>query len=173
MYITYKKKKQVNKETFINDFEIVLILHNTQYPKNVAEIFQLAKSFRVKEIFITGNSAHPPFGTDLSKASQSEEKKVHWSNHPDVFELISDLKKKKYRLISLDYSEESKSAFTKSLNQNKLAIIIGNESTGLSRDLISKLDETFYIPSNLNSGVLSTNLSTAILLSMIFINNKK
>ena len=173
MYITYKKKKQVNKDTFIQDLEIILILHNTLYARNVAEIFQLAKSYRIKEIIITGDSANPPFGKDLSKASQSEEKKVTWSIQPDILKVITDLKRKKFKLISIDYAEESKSLFDSSFNDAKIALIIGNESTGLSREIISKLNNTYYIPNNLNSGVLSTNLSTAIALSMIIFKNKK
>lgn len=172
MYISYLKKKQVNKDSFIKELEVTLILHNTQYAKTVAEIFQLAKAFRVKEIIITGDSVKPPFGKDLSKASQGEEKHVKWSTSEDVMMTIQTLKKQGYKIFSLDYAEESKSIYNTEVKGQKLAFVIGNESTGLSREVISKIDNTYYIPNYLNSGVLSTNLAVSIILSMIFFKKK-
>lgn len=172
MYVTYRKKKQINKDSFNPNLELTLILYNTQYARNVAEIFQIAKAFRIKECIICGDSAKPPFGKDLSKASQSEEFHVNWSESNDIFKTLEDLKRKSFKLIAIDSGDESKSIFDTNIPYKKIALLIGNESTGLSREIVAKLDNTFYIPNYLNSGMLSSNLATAIMLSMIFIKTK-
>jgi len=172
MYVPYLVKKDLNKKSF-NDIEIIIITNNIQYPKNMAEIFQLAKIFRIKKIYISGLGVKPPFGKDLQKASQSAELKVEWTYEVNLQRLIKNIKSEGYKLIGFEYKEINNSVYNFSFNTNKIAIFLGNDYTGLSKELSQLLDYKLTIPNNLDSGYPSINLSLAILLTSIIINSNK
>ena len=52
--------------------DVVLILENIEYARNVASIFRTADATGVKKIYLTSSSAKPPFGKDLEKISSSQ-----------------------------------------------------------------------------------------------------
>jgi len=55
--------------------EIILVLENIQYAKNVANLFRTAESAGVSKVILSGISKQPPFGNDLVKVSRNAEKK--------------------------------------------------------------------------------------------------
>lgn len=74
-------------------FEIVLVLENIQYAKNVANIFRTAEAAGVKKIILTGISKRPPFGKDLKKVSRGTENNIDYDAKDKTLDVIPDLKK--------------------------------------------------------------------------------
>ena len=70
------KKYFKNQEKRSHD--IILILENIQYAKNVANIFRTAESAGVSKIFLTGISQRPPLGKGLKKGSRNSENKINY-----------------------------------------------------------------------------------------------
>ena len=62
-----KEIKKYFKNKPKRDYDVVVVLENIQYAKNVANIFRTSESAGVKKIYLTGISHHPPFGKDLKK----------------------------------------------------------------------------------------------------------
>ena len=79
--------------------DIMLVLENIQYAKNVANIFRSAESAGVKKIYLTGISRKPPFGKGLRKVSRGSETKVAYEYVTDTLEILPKLKEENYHIM--------------------------------------------------------------------------
>ena len=86
--------------------DIVLILENIQYAKNVANIFRSAESAGVKRIYLTGISQKPPFGKGLRKVSRGSERKIEYEYAKDTLEILPKLKEENYHIMAIEVTDE-------------------------------------------------------------------
>jgi tRNA G18 (ribose-2'-O)-methylase SpoU len=168
MYIPITVKKEIKKMSQTK-LDIILVLDNVNYVRNVAEIFQLAEAFRIRKIIISGNSACPPFGKDLQKASLKAERRVEWEKTTELESTLSKLKSRNYQLYALSFNEEAQSIYNIDLKLNKIALIMGNETNGLAKSILAKADKQVLVPSNLGPSYLNLNLNLAVILNTLFI----
>lgn len=145
--ITGSKLKKFNKQNAPNR-EIILILDNIEYARNVASIFNLAYALRVERIFLTGMTTTPPFGKELQKVSKHREEQILWKKEKNIFKVIERLKTQGVTTIAMAKTETSQNFETIKSHQvnEKVAIIIGNEKQGLSNKLLLLVDIVCYIP---------------------------
>lgn len=139
--------KKFNKAQKI-ERNIVFVLENLEYARNVASIFNLAYALKVEKIFLTGITTTPPFGKELRKVSREREDQIHWEKNKNANKVIDRLKKKDFTIISIAKTDSSKPIFTLSLKQSmkKVAIIVGNEKQGLANSLLLEADLVTYVP---------------------------
>ncbi len=141
------KLKKFNKKHTI-DIQLVFVLDNIEYARNVASIFNLAYALKVEKIYLTGITPTPPFGKELRKVSREREEQIHWERDKSITKLFEKLRSDSYKLISVAKTTESTSFYNIKLNhlEKKAAIIIGNEKQGLANSLLSKTDIVTYVP---------------------------
>lgn len=81
------------------------------------------------------------------KSSRATEKKVLYEKTDDILDTITNLKRAKYYLISLEITSKSKTitnfCFPKDL---PIALVIGNENFGISDGIITLCDDVIHIP---------------------------
>jgi tRNA G18 (ribose-2'-O)-methylase SpoU len=172
MHIILPVKKEVRRSSQTK-LDLILILDNVQYARNVAEIFQLAESFRIREIVISGtNPAIPPFGKDLQKASLGSEKVVKWEKTENLPATIKRYRARGYQLLAYSFAEKAKPVGDLVLKNNKVILLVGNETNGLSQELLGLAQQQFYVPTAHRNGFLNLNLSVAIILSNLFVSAK-
>jgi tRNA G18 (ribose-2'-O)-methylase SpoU len=161
-----KELKKLLKEKFEHDFEVVVILENIQYARNVAEIFRICDAAAVKQIYLTGISQQPPFGTDLQKVSRKKELRVPWKYMNDLTKTISTLKTQGYQIIALELTDSAQllNEFTKTNQKRKLAVIVGNEGYGVTRTALKFADESIMIPMYGKGASLNVSVSLAVFL---------
>lgn len=170
MYVEYRKSKEIHKSVR-KALDLVVVLNDVQYAKNVAEAFQIAGSFKISKLILTGSTVTPPFGNDLQKASLFEEKKIAFEYQDDINICLAKLNSSDYRIWTYSLNDKSQSIVNLCKNvPAKLAIIFGNETNGLSKLVIEKSDSQFFIPTNLHRCYLTTNLALAITINTIFLN---
>ncbi len=126
-----------------------LILHNIRSLYNVGSIFRTADAAGVSKIYLTGYTPSPTdkFGNyrkKISKVALGAEKYLAREKVRSIAVLIARLRKEKVRIIAL---EQSKSAidYRKFKPRFPLALILGNEVTGLSPDILKKCDKIIQI----------------------------
>lgn len=121
-----------------------MILENIRSVYNVGAIFRTCDAARVKKLYLCGYTPHPP-RTDLEKTALRTIDHVPWEHKESVTDIINDLKKNNVRIIALEQTD--KSIDYKKFNYKKpVAIIIGNEVTGIENDVLKLCDGAIEIP---------------------------
>lgn len=139
--------KKFNKAQKV-ERNIVFVLENLEYARNVASIFNLAFALKVEKIFLTGITTTPPFGKELRKVSREREDQIHWEKNKSASRVIDRLKSDGYTVVSVAKTNSSIPIFELPLKYSikKVAIIIGNEKQGLANSLLSEADLVTYVP---------------------------
>lgn len=156
--------------------EIFLVLHNIRSLHNVGSIFRTADCAGVNKIYLTGYTSAPIdiFGKtkkEIKKTALGAEKNVEWEKCKDIGKLILRLKKdpstklgsRKIKVIALE--QDSKSInYKKNKPKFPLALVVGNEVRGLSKQTLKKCDTIIEIPMHGKKESLNVSVATGIAL---------
>lgn len=139
---------------------ITLILHNIRSSHNVGALFRTAECAGIKKIYLTGYTPAPSDefareNKEISKTALGAEKIVEWEIHPakggegeDIFAQISKLKKLNYKIVALEQSKNSVDykKFAREHKSGDIALILGNEVSGIEPEILQICDEIIEIP---------------------------
>ncbi len=142
----------------------VLVVHNIRSAHNVGSMFRTADGAGVARIVLSGYTPGPqdPRGKErppFIKVSLGAEKIVPYSRSKTLSNVLKKLKKEGYTIIALEQNESSKSLFDYSpAAGEKLAVVMGNEVRGISKQSLKHADHILHIPmqgkkESLNVGV--------------------
>jgi len=166
-------KKEIKKlfKEYKQKVEFVLIAENIQYARNVAELFRIADALRIQKIILTGISQKPPFGKDLVKVSRSKEKHVPWEYTEKTFNAIDKLKQQGFVVTALEITDEAVEVneYIKNIKTKKIAIVIGSEVYGVTKELLSHCDNSVFLPMYGKGASLNVSVSLGILLYLLSI----
>jgi tRNA G18 (ribose-2'-O)-methylase SpoU len=153
--------------------EIFLILHNIRSAYNVGSIFRTADASGVLKIYLTGYTPAPigRFGCqqkEIAKTALGAEKFVPWEKFANLSNLIKKLKKpgrnrKKVLIVGLEQSPKSID-YRKFKPRFPLAIILGNEVRGISKNTLKNCDKIIEIPMKGKKESLNVGVSAGIIL---------
>ena len=94
----------------------------------------------------------------FNSTAQGSQKWVKLNNHETIISAVSELKKKGFKLYGTTLSERSTDYRNFDYSENT-CFVLGAEKWGLSDQLISKVDESIFIP--MSGMVQSLNVSVA------------
>ncbi len=146
-----KNDTQANK-FFMNIEEIlphdytppILVGDNFKTPENIGSLLRLAGSIGCNKVYITDTNHEDIRLSKVKKTATTAYNKVDINFIP-TSNLIKELKDSDYKLIGIETAKDSKNIFKSSI-PDKVAIFVGNESHGLSTEIISNCNDIFYIP---------------------------
>lgn len=121
-----------------------MILHNIRSAYNVGSIFRTADAAGVKKIYICGYSPTPA-DRKVGKTSLGAEKTVPWEYFRQTWKLMEKLKKEGVQIVALEQSKKSID-YRKFKPRFPLALVIGNEVRGLSKEILKYADKIIVIP---------------------------
>ncbi len=147
--------------------EIILILENIQYAKNVANIFRTAESAGVDRIYLTGISHIPPFGKGLKKVSRGSENKLRYEYAEKTLDILPKLRSEGYHIIAIALTDKNilisdLKAHLKDVS--KICFVAGNEDSGVNKTTLEKCDIAVTIPMYGKNPSLNVNVSVGIVL---------
>lgn len=125
---------------------VIVVLENIRSAYNVGSVFRTADAFLIQSIFIIGYSAKPPH-KEIKKTALGAEETVDWKYYKTSVEAIEELRKEEFEIFSVEQAE--KSIPLNQLEQRstgKLALIFGNEVTGVEQSTILLSDGCVEIP---------------------------
>ncbi len=161
--LSKKEIKQFFKKAPEREKEIVIILENVEYARNVAGIFRTADAAGVSKVYLAGVSHQPPFGKDLEKASRHKEKVVAWEHTPSAVPIIEKLKNDGYYILAVELTNDSNELcelpeIIKTCD--KVCFVFGSEMFGVTKKTLAVCDTGIFIPMY---GVgASLNVGTAV-----------
>ncbi len=133
---------------------MIVILDNIRSIHNVGSIFRTADAVGAKKIYLGGITPAPidRFGLEnkaLTKVALGAEKSVKWEKTDNISKVIDFLKKKEYGIVIIEQNKKAISIFDNKLSKfkkDKIAIIMGAEVDGVSKEILNKADYIIEIP---------------------------
>jgi tRNA G18 (ribose-2'-O)-methylase SpoU len=150
-----------SREFGVLDREIIVIAHNIRSVMNVGAILRTAEGFGVGKVFATGYTPNCDDGLphvreklrrNIHKAALGAEEMVDFRFSPNVMELIKELRAAGFRIIGLEQDARAVSlpSFHKNLCKGrpckKIALLLGEEVSGLTPELREACDTLVEIP---------------------------
>jgi 23S rRNA (guanosine2251-2'-O)-methyltransferase len=143
------RKTRPTPETFgtIKRNPIYLILDNVIDTYNIGSLFRLSDAIAAEKIYICGESEYPP-NSKIHKAAIGTEEWVPWEKSSSIVRTIELLKSKGVQIIAVEQSEKSidYSLLTTDLFNFPVAIVIGNETDGISKKALDLADMIVELP---------------------------
>ncbi|HVG11405.1 MAG TPA: RNA methyltransferase [Flavisolibacter sp.] len=124
---------------------IVVILENIRSAYNVGSVFRTADAFLLEAIYICGYTAVPPH-KEIKKTALGAEESVTWRHFAEVNEAITELRAQGYKLYAVEQAGHSVPLQEVSYEEEKLAVIFGNEVSGVEVSTIAQCDGCIEIP---------------------------
>ncbi|MCX6781864.1 MAG: RNA methyltransferase [Candidatus Magasanikbacteria bacterium] len=148
--------------------KFVLVLPDIRSAHNVGAMFRTADGAGVDKIFLCGYTARPPH-TQLDKVSLGAEKWVLWEYHKQTWRLLTQLREKGYNIVALEQTKKSIDLF-KWKPKFPLALVVGNEKTGVTKGLLKYCDTSVVIP--MKGRKTSLNVSVAAGVATYYIGHR-
>lgn len=123
---------------------VIAVLENIRSAYNVGSIFRTADAFLLEAIYICGYTAYPPH-KEIKKTALGADETVRWKHFKNVSECLAELKEEGYNLFAVEQAEDSYQLNDFTTTQ-KLAVIFGNEVTGVEQSTIAQCDGCIEIP---------------------------
>lgn len=124
---------------------IVVVLENIRSAYNVGSVFRTADAFLLEAIYICGYTAFPPH-KEIKKTALGAEDTVHWKQFKHIKEAIEELKQLGYKIFAVEQAAGSVMLHQFSSAAEKIAVVFGNEVTGVEEATIEMLDGCIEIP---------------------------
>lgn len=125
---------------------IYLVLDNVIDTYNIGSLFRLADAIAAEKMYICGDTEYPP-SSKIHKAAVGTEEWVPWEKKEKTSDIVTRLQKEGAQIIAV---EQSPKAISYSLLANSLqfpvAIVVGNETTGISKEVLELADKIVELP---------------------------
>lgn len=137
-------RKSVDEFKESNKTPIVVVLENIRSAYNVGSVFRTSDAFLIEAIYIIGYSAKPPH-KEIKKTALGAEETVKWKHFSKTTEAINELRNLGYQIYAVEQAEKSIS-LEQFNTDGPLAVVFGNEVTGVEQSTIFECDGCIEIP---------------------------
>lgn len=123
---------------------LTVVLENVEDPHNISAIFRTCDAVGVQDIYVLNNKIpkHKKWGI---RSSRSADKWITVHQYTDTNECISQLRKRYDTILTTHLTENSVSLYQVDFRES-IALIFGNEITGVSDELLSFSNGSIVIP---------------------------
>jgi 23S rRNA (guanosine2251-2'-O)-methyltransferase len=139
-------RKSVEEFKQSDKLPVIAVLENIRSAYNVGSVFRTADAFLLEAIYITGYTAKPPH-KEIKKTALGAEDSVTWQHFTDANSAIEQLRAAGYKVFAVEQVEKSISLEKfDSKPGDKIAVIFGNEVSGVEQTTIEQCDGCIEIP---------------------------
>lgn len=125
---------------------IILILENIRSAYNVGSVFRTSDAFLIQAIYIIGYSAKPPH-KEIKKTALGAEETVSWKYFKTSEEAIAEARQEGFNVYAAEQAEGSFKLNAIGFEPDeKIAVVFGNEVTGVEETTIALCDGCLEIP---------------------------
>jgi tRNA G18 (ribose-2'-O)-methylase SpoU len=138
-------RKSVEEFKQSDKIPIIVVLENIRSAYNVGSVFRTADAFLLQGIYICGYTSYPPH-KEIKKTALGADETVHWKHFKNIKEAIEELKTVGYKVFAIEQAVGSIKLQNFPSSNEKLAVIFGNEVTGVEQSTIALADGCIEIP---------------------------
>ena len=167
LLITELNRLSVEEFKKSKKYPLTVVLDNVRSLNNVGSIFRTCDAMRLEKILLCGITATPPHN-EIHKTALGAEDAVDWEYYKNTEDALDLLKKQGYTICSVEQVENSTSLLDFDPQDDKYAIIFGNEVKGVQQKIINKSDLCLEIPQYGTKHSFNVSVSAGIVLWEIF-----
>ncbi len=147
---------------------LVVILDNIRSCNNIGSVFRTSDALLIKKILLCGITATPP-NKDIHKTALDAEKSVDWEYLENTEDAVVKLQKNGYKVYAIEQVENSiLLPDFKPAENEKIAIIFGNEVKGVKQTVVNICDGSIEIPQYGTKHSFNISVSAGIVLWDVF-----
>jgi tRNA G18 (ribose-2'-O)-methylase SpoU len=129
----------------IKKLPVYVLLDSIRSNYNVGSIFRTSDGVMIEKLFLCGYTPHPP-KKEILKTALGSTDSVKWEYIKNPKEIILKLKNEGIIICALELTNKSKQYYELSERDFPICLIVGNEITGVSQELIDLCDRSIEIP---------------------------
>lgn len=155
--MTDARKEKLIQVIQNRQFDLTLVLENVFDPHNISAVMRTCDAVGVQELFILNTKIprHKKFG---ARSSSSAAKWLTIHQFDEIDSCFSAIRERYPRILTTHLSSDATSLYKLNLTQ-PIALVFGNEHSGVSEEIRAKADGNFIIP---QVGIIqSLNISVA------------
>ncbi len=126
-------------------FPIAGVLDNIRSAYNVGSMFRTAECAYIAELVLCGITARPPH-RKVEKTALGTTQLVPWRYFADTMEAVQALRSEGWKIAALEITDESVPIQNVKRTDFPLALVIGNEVTGVDDRVLEFADMVVEIP---------------------------
>ncbi len=125
---------------------VTIIVDNVLDTYNVGSIFRLADAIAARQVILCGQTLTPP-NSRIKKASINTTGWVNWRHEESALDAIGKLKAETPDIAVVAVEQDSRSKpFYQVSYSFPLAVIVGNETTGVTKEALDASDMIVELP---------------------------
>lgn len=125
---------------------VIVILENIRSAYNVGSVFRTADAFLLEGVYLVGYTAFPPH-KEIRKTALGAEESVSWKHFKTMTEAIDSIRQQGYTLVAAEQTDRSVPLHQwQEPSSPGLALIMGNEVTGVEQETLEACDQVLEIP---------------------------
>ncbi|MDR3665597.1 MAG: RNA methyltransferase, partial [Ignavibacteriaceae bacterium] len=129
----------------VNKLPVYVLLDSIRSNYNVGSIFRTSDGAMIEKLYLCGYTPHPP-KKEILKTALGAIDSVPWEYAPNPKDVILKLKEQGVRICALELTESSSEYYKLDDSSFPLCLVIGNEITGVSQDVLDLCDTSIEIP---------------------------
>jgi tRNA G18 (ribose-2'-O)-methylase SpoU len=139
-------RKSVTEFKQSEKFPIVVVLDNIRSMHNVGSVFRTADAFLLQAIHLCGYTPQPPH-RDIHKTALGATETVDWKYYKQTTEAVKELKEEGYKVFAIEQVQESIMLDHFKVDEiEKIAVVFGNEVSGVEEEVLHLCDGCIEIP---------------------------
>lgn len=167
LWMTLRRKPEMSVDEFCQDKKRITVLFDVVNPTNVGAIIRCAAALGLDGALLTHPSVDP-LTRRSARVSMGTVFQIPWARatreESEGINLITQLQSYGFKTVAMALTEDSTSIDNDEIRANeKLAVIMGTEGTGLPKEVIAACDYRVMIP--MYHGVDSLNVAAASAIS--------
>lgn len=124
---------------------VIVILDDVRSMHNVGSAFRTCDAFAAEAIYLCGYTPTPPH-RDIHKTALGATETVTWQHHPTTAEAVRTARDNGYKIYAVEQAHNSTMLNSFTLANEKIALIFGNEVSGVNSDVMQMTDGCIEIP---------------------------
>jgi tRNA G18 (ribose-2'-O)-methylase SpoU len=139
-----EKRTTLENLHMVKKLPVTVVLNSIRSSYNVGSIFRTSDGVMIEKLFLCGYTPHPP-NKDVLKTALGSTESICWEYSKNARDAILSLKTNRYKIAALELTDKSISYHSVQMTDFPLCLIIGNEISGVSQELLDLCDFSLEI----------------------------
>ena len=139
------KRITLDETKKIKRHPIYALADNIRSIYNVGSIFRTSDAALIEKLYLTGYTPYPP-RPEIEKVALGSTEAVPWEYIKNPLDAVKKIKEEGIKIVPLEITQNSRDYTEIEASEFPLCLILGNELTGVSNDIIELSDFSIEIP---------------------------
>jgi len=142
---------------------ILVILDDVRSMHNVGSAFRTCDAFAIEALYLCGYTPAPPH-RDIHKTALGATETVAWKNFDTTLDAIKNAREAGYKILAVEQAHNSTMLHKLGWQKEKIALVFGNEVTGVNDEVLETADGCLEIPQWGSKHSLNISVSIGVVL---------